>query len=129
MYNGHQKEEGMRDNMRCIHAYVNAYIQTYQPTYVCTMNIPMYIPSLYTYICTHGEVQNANGCWSATCGFLSATCSCLSATQGIYVHTYSHVHMVTNKNMGKMANCQYFSTFPRTVPAYDISLKRHVCMQ
>ena len=61
----------------------------------------MYIPSLYTYICTHGEVQNANGCWSATSGCLSATCSCLSATQGIYVHTYSHVQMVTNKIMEK----------------------------
>ena len=39
---------------------------------------------------------------------LSATCSCLSATQGIYVHTYSHVQMVTNKIMGKNGKLSVF---------------------
>ena len=77
-------------------------------------NLPMYVPWTYLctylayipmYICTHGEVQNANGWWSATCG-------CLQYRVYVYVHTYSHVQMVTNKIMEKkLANCQNFSTF------------------
>ena len=43
------------------------------------------------YICAHGEMRNANGCWSATC-------SCLSATQVMHAHTYSHVHAVYQQN-------------------------------
>ena len=54
------------------------------------------------------------------------------ACQQHRVYMYIHIHMYKwspTKLWEKMANCQYFSTFPRTVPAYVISLKRHVCMQ
>ena len=112
MYNGHQKEEGMRDNMRCRHAWMHTLKHTKLPMYVCT------------YICTHGEIQNANCCWSATC-------SCLSTTQVMHIFTCTYdyqenyrkkLQIVSNMYV-HMYICTYIHTY---IHAY-IHTYIHVC--